>query len=108
MREDRFSRALVPVCAVNVSVCGCVMCCIMLKRVPVMCLCYMCAHIHVCGWVICNGACPGVRAQLAAWGHRASLGTCQGGSKLGVQGHPWVVFQAGAGHVGWAGCVGLA
>ena len=69
---------------------------------------YVCAHMHICGWVTYKGACPGVRAQLAAWGHRASLDTCQGGSKLGVQGHPWVVFQAGAGHVGWAGCVGLA
>lgn len=27
--------------------------------------------------MICKGACPGVRVQLAAWGHRPSSGTCQ-------------------------------
>lgn len=47
IREGRLSRALVPVCSVNVSVYGCVMCYIMLKHVPVMCL-YMCVHTCIC------------------------------------------------------------
>lgn len=51
VREGRLSRALVPVCAVNILVYGYVVCCIMLKRVPVMCLYYVCVHTYACMWM---------------------------------------------------------
>lgn len=106
------------------GVCGCVARCVMRRSV---CVCGgggggtpVKRHVScVCGsavWLCAEQVrVPRCQAQLATWGQRPSAseylpGLCsrQAGSELGVPGRPWVVFQTGAGHARWPGCVGVA